>query len=382
MKTSNRPKWLRFSLRIALFAALFFACASMGSLCYFEFSPPERTCLSCHEIREPYNRWCNSAHREVSCKKCHGGSLTAGIHGIRENLKRVVSHVSKADHAGMGLSESQIATMSRQCSTCHAREYAHWQHGGHGITYLAIFLDANHNSVEQLADDCLRCHGMFNPGKIGDIVAPLNVQGPWQLKDPSLASRPAIPCLACHQVHVAGKPFSGAGKGLCTPASGPASNAGGSLCLYSRRDRAYIPAALLPIPRMQDHGKSVRVSPDFRQQLCVQCHAPNAFGQVGSGDDRTPMGVHEGLSCLACHSPHSNETRNSCTQCHPKLSHCGLDVATMDTTFRSPQSRHNIHFVRCADCHTSGVPNVTTKPAATSQPANSNAGKTSGRNEN
>ena len=56
------------------------------------------------------------------------------------------------------------------------------------------------------------------------------------------------------------------------------------------------------------------MSQDPRQALCYQCHAPrqpeagtvaavNGWGrQVGSGDDRTPMGVHEGLSCLSCHN--------------------------------------------------------------------------------
>jgi hypothetical protein len=28
----------------------------------------------------------------------------------------------------------------------------------------------------------------------------------------------------------------------------------------------------------------------------------------------------------------------------------------MDTTFQSAASRHNIHFVKCADCHVAGVP--------------------------
>jgi len=38
------------------------------------------------------------------------------------------------------------------------------------------------------------------------------------------------------------------------------------------------------------------------------------------------------------------------------FSNCGLDVETMDTTFKSTASRHNIHFVKCEDCHQSAVP--------------------------
>ena len=52
--------------------------------------------------------------------------------------------------------------------------------------------------------------------------------------------------------------------------------------------------------------------------------------QVGSGDDRTGIGVHEGLSCLACHQKHGQQTRASCANCHPRLSNCGLDVEKME----------------------------------------------------
>jgi len=107
---------------------------------------------------------------------------------------------------------------------------------------------------------------------------------------------------------------------------------------------------------MHDGERPVKMSPDSRQALCYQCHAPLANTQVNSGDDRTPMGVHEGLSCFACHDKHKQSTRASCATCHPKMSNCGLDVEKMDTTFFSKQSRHNIHFVKCADCHPKGIP--------------------------
>ena len=78
--------------------------------------------------------------------------------------------------------------------------------------------------------------------------------------------------------------------------------------------------------------------------------------QVGTGDDRTGIGVHEGISCLACHAQHGQKTRASCASCHPKMSNCGLDVEKMDTSFVSPNSKHNVHWVKCGDCHTKGVP--------------------------
>jgi hypothetical protein len=115
---------------------------------------------------------------------------------------------------------------------------------------------------------------------------------------------------------------------------------------------------------MREGSRLVKVSPDVRQALCYQCHAPLATFQVGSGDDRTGIGVHEGISCLACHQKHRQTTRASCSTCHPRLSNCGLDVEKMDTTFKSTKSPHNIHFVKCTDCHAKGVPKKRKQVAA------------------
>ena len=129
-----------------------------------------------------------------------------------------------------------------------------------------------------------------------------------------------------------------------------------SVALFDRRSLEHVPAARLTLPRMIDGERTVQTSPDRRQALCYQCHAPRASGQVFSGDDRTPTGVHEGLSCNACHAKHGQQTRASCDACHPQLSNCGLDVEVMDTTFRSAESDHDVHRVACLDCHPDGVP--------------------------
>jgi hypothetical protein len=122
------------------------------------------------------------------------------------------------------------------------------------------------------------------------------------------------------------------------------------VALLDVRQREHLPAGALPLPAVHDKGRAVKSSPDRRQGMCYQCHAPLASLEVGSGDDRTPIGVHEGLSCLACHEKHSQRTRQSCANCHPRLSNCG------DTTFLNSLSKHDIHFVKCIDCHPRGVP--------------------------
>jgi hypothetical protein len=129
-----------------------------------------------------------------------------------------------------------------------------------------------------------------------------------------------------------------------------------SLALFDRREQDYVALSRLPLPQIFEGTRFVKISPDQRQALCYQCHAPSATAQAGSGDDRTPIGVHEGLSCFACHEQHGEQTRASCATCHPQLSNCGLDVETMDTTFKSAKSPHNVHTVKCIDCHPHGVP--------------------------
>jgi len=337
-------------------AAVFLVCAVAGGLGYFEFSPPEKTCVSCHEIRASHARWSNSVHRAVSCKMCHGGSANS-VHALRENAQRVFAHLTETRHDDIRLSEEQAVRMTRACQGCHAREFAYWQRGGHGTNYAAIFLDEKHNRTEQMADQCLRCHGMFFEGKMSALALPLDTKGPWRFRDPAMAERPVIPCLACHELHAPGQPFRpGAAPAAAGATTNPPAFRRDILAFYAREEKAHFAADDLAVPKIFNEGRPVKVSADPRQRLCTQCHAPNAFGQAGTGDDRTPTGVHEGVSCVACHAPHSNDTRASCAQCHPARSSCGLDVTKMDTTFRSLKSTHNIHTMKCLDCHPAGVP--------------------------
>ena len=224
--------------------------------------------------------------------------------------------------------------MVERCQSCHRQEFAQWQSGPHSATYARIFLDKKHNQNRLLMDDCLRCHGMHFEGGIRDLVAPLDRSGPWRLVPAELAGRPAIPCLTCHGMHREGRALRK------TDVEGRV--AGPSQEITARRWRSttagpqqHVPVAELPLPAMLEGDRAVKMSPDRRQALCYQCHAAEATRQVGSGDDRTAIGVHEGISCLACHLKHGQKTRASCAECHPKMSNCGLDVEKMDTTFLS-----------------------------------------------
>ena len=338
-----------------------------GANLYYRSSQGEG-CARCHEIRPNLDTWKNSSHRTVNCVGCHASSVWT-------NARRVARHMSGTVPERVHLGLGDVMAMMNRCQSCHQQEFAQWRSGPHSTTYARIFVDPQHNRKRRLMDDCLRCHGMHFQGGIGALVQPVSTTGPWQLTDKRLADTPAIPCLACHSIHRQGEPMvkakerTGARQELFRP----------SLSLMDRRTQMYIGLAYLPIPAMLEGTGAVRMSPDRRQAVCYQCHAPTAARQVGTGDDRTPVGVHEGLSCLACHQKHGQNTRASCADCHPRLSNCGLDVEKMDTTFRDPKSRHDIHFVKCADCHPKGVPRKGAAARVVSAPMSISA-KPRGRN--
>jgi hypothetical protein len=304
-------------------------------------------CARCHEMAQPVAEWAASTHRNVACPECHGNALTTDVRFHLTNARRVFDHVLGRVPERPHLRAVDVSAILTRCRNCHSSEYASWAAGAHSVRYASIFLDAKHNRERHLMDDCLRCHGMYFEGAMRDLVAPIDNRGPWSFRNGPVSAQPAIPCLACHAVHQAGSHRATVprNEAVMTP----------SLALWDRRTGQPMPAALLPVPAMYEGDRPVVVSPDRRQALCYQCHAPLANMQVRSGDDRTPVGVHEGLSCFACHDKHGAATRWSCASCHPQLSNCGLDVETMDTSFFNKDSAHNIHSVKCADCHVKGV---------------------------
>jgi hypothetical protein len=317
-----------------------------GSL-YFESGGGTR-CTNCHEMQPQFDVWHASSHRKIGCGKCHGDALTLDVDFHRINLSRAISHLKGEMPEQINLLSRQVTKTSELCASCHRQEHAAWRSGGHSATYSKIFLDQKHNTKHMLMDDCLRCHGMYFEGGIGELVSPVSRTGPWRITRGELADAPSMPCLTCHAIHREGAVLSKstAQKEVVRP----------SLAFYDRRTQRHVPLADLSMPAVREGARAVKMSPDQRQALCYQCHAPTAGAQVGSGDDRTGIGVHEGISCLACHQQHGQSARASCKTCHPKMSNCGLDVEKMDTTFSSATSKHNIHWVKCGDCHTKGVP--------------------------
>lgn len=314
-------------------------------------------CADCHEMATAVGAIHHSPHYTAQCTDCHEASVAT-------KLRHVRVHIFAGAPEEIRLREADVREMMTKCRGCHEQEYANWHAGPHSANYAEIFTNAKHNQQRRLMDDCFRCHGMYFDGAVRDLVQPQDTKGPWRLTRGELADQATIPCQACHWIHREGA--------VETKPAARISVAGAavkdSLAFYDRREEMHFRAASLPIPQLYDGGRLLRVSADPRQGVCYQCHAPrqaetgssaamNHWGpQAGSGDDRTPMGVHEGISCVACHNGHNENARASCATCHPAMSNCGRDVEKMDTTFSDAKSAHNIHWVKCTDCHQHGVP--------------------------
>lgn len=314
---------------------------------------PERSCASCHEIVPSLEIWQNSAHREVSCADCHGTAMGNGLHSLKEKAGMVFTHLgSKEADIRVGLNEEAVLRVMEACVNCHRDEYKSWMAGGHSATYADIFLNEQHNSLERPYPDCFRCHGMYYDLGIADLVEPISLQGPWTMKERDQMEHPVIPCLACHPIHMENE-IQGHPASLDDPSAifyereerNPLTG------LYLRSERLHLRVDMLPKPAMFLDETPLLVADDPVQRLCVQCHAPNWAHEAGTEDDRTPTGVHEGLSCRACHRGHSNDARDACLTCHPAVSSCGLDVKTMNTSYFDRESPHNIHSMTCLDCH-------------------------------
>ena len=347
-----KTKFVKFLIFLPLIL-VFLMILLGGSYTYWNKANPEKTCASCHEINPSHDTWAKSAHSEISCFKCHGTALENGIHSLKKKANMVFTHVKSTPYRDeVRMTEDQILETMMRCKNCHENEYSNWLASGHSATYSDIFLDEKHNTTEQLNYDCLRCHGMFYEGTTDDLVEPISIEGPWNIKDKSHKNLATIPCLTCHKIHSPGTPAvrpDYANPNHIFYGRGMQNN---SIGLYNRHEKMHFDLANLPTPTILNGIDTVQAPTDPVYRLCIQCHAPSVWHQIGSSDDRTPTGVHEGLSCRACHEPHSNYQRNSCDKCHSEKSkNCKLDVRTMNTTYISPESENDIHRVACKDCH-------------------------------
>jgi len=206
------------------------------------------------------------------------------------------------------------------CQQCHAEEHKRWATTLHAADPAAVLLNEAHDKEELLVDECLACHTPFQAAKfhVGDFVQPLDQNGPWSIVEANVKAWEAIKCEVCHD---------------------PTSRTPHKLAYYDGTQQAY-------------------VSVKDTTELCEKCHQP------GTDDSRDLKGsVHEGVQCAACHFQKGTEMsldpHASCADCHPKANPKHPDVTQLDTTYKSAESKNDIHFLTCATCHPQGTPTPT-----------------------
>ncbi|MDR2233518.1 MAG: hypothetical protein LBE56_10395 [Tannerella sp.] len=281
---------------------------------------PQFTCAQCHEISPSHAQWTTSAHADIKCSECHGTATSDGITSFVDKANMVWVHFTndRIQNADIHLNERQVMDVHNRCIACHQSEHAGWLASGHGANYGEIFMDSVHNAVEKPYWDCLRCHGMFYDGNINDLMDLESISpADWQLRDKQQEELPTMPCLACHQMHTDNPVSERYVRLNGTSRSDPARNP--RTALYIRGEKRYLRTDMLSQPAMYEGDSLIQIASDPNTLLCMQCHAPNAHHIVGSEDDCTVTGAHQGISCIACHRPHSGETQQSCMQCHPSL---------------------------------------------------------------
>lgn len=311
MKKIKKGHLILFSAALAMLIFMWVGYGTWNSI------DPEHTCAQCHEIAPSHVSWKNSAHAEVRCVECHGTALSNGFHSLKEKARMVYVHIfGNQYNDDIHLTEAQMLELSDRCIACHRSEHAGWLASGHAVNYREIFMDSAHNAMEKPYWDCFRCHGMFYDGDIHTLMSLDGAPHEWAIRNEEQAMRPTVSCLACHQIHTenpVSERYVSSADTVKSVRHYPRT------ALYMRADKMYLRSDHLTRVAMMDGDRVVNSATDDNTLLCMQCHAPNHLRQVGSEDDRTPTGVHEGLSCTACHKPHSNETRGSCAQCHPLL---------------------------------------------------------------
>jgi len=310
---------------------------------------PDYTCARCHSIAPSHRSWVGSAHAGVHCTACHGTATSEGFRSLTEKSGMILTHFSgEKNPEDIRLNETQVLDVAARCVQCHQAEHAGWLASGHAVNYREIFMDAKHNAMEKPYSDCLRCHGMFYAGNISDLMSLEGEPSSWAIKHIKQEKRSAIPCLVCHQIHTE-NPVS---MRYVSSMDSSKMARNPRTALYLRADKMHLRSDMLTPVWMKDNGLPVNRAIDHNTLLCQQCHAPDYVHTAGSQDDRTPVGVHEGISCTACHKVHSGDTRESCLQCHAEVSaNCKLDVRKMNTTYLSNESPNDIHRINCTSCH-------------------------------
>lgn len=334
-------------------------------------------CLSCHLMRDPFERFAQSAHRDLGCKACHQPTFTArstmALTQIIEQPEELKTHaevpnerceechvtgdpekweqISQTAGHRVHLNSDQPQLQGLTCVQCHSssvHEFATTdktcgQAECHETTKVRL------GKMGQLTIHCASCHNFSAPVAASATADTLAV-----------ALRPEREeCLSCHAMRrlVADFPENDPHAGACGACHNP-------------HDQTTPQQAVQSCATAGCHERVDTITA-FHRGLgpgvlteCTRCHTAHQFNSKGT-------------SCIGCHTdiyqrgpitapalglrPASNDSlrfeharhRNvECTQCHDtQTSHGGVTL----TSFTTCQQCHHADNVRqtaqCLSCH-------------------------------
>jgi hypothetical protein len=299
-------------------------------------------CMSCHLMRDPFDRFAQSEHRGLGCKACHQPTMVVrtqmALTQILENPEEIVTHahvpnavcaechirgnpekwrlISGAAGHRVHLESQDPTLRGLQCVQCHASSLHEFsatdrtcaQSGCHETTEVRL------GRMGGLTIHCVSCHDFNAP--VATAIPPDTL---------ALALRPQREeCLSCHAMRVLVRDFP-------DHASDPHAGACGAC-----------------------HDPHEQTTPAQAVQSC-------AAGGCHSRVD-TVSAFHRGLGpsvlsqCTSCHAAHVFSAPTDCLQCHQDVFRTPatlLPAARMGRpradSLRFEHARHR--DVQCTACH-------------------------------
>lgn len=152
---------------------------------YVEHNP--NFCVSCHTMKEPFQKWKEGTHAMVNCHECHRQSKVDSLHQVWMYLTLrpdKVEHHPHLDHT--------------VCARCHMNESQRWhdveETAGHKIHF------------QKAGIECLDCHGVA----IHNIAKPKNVCISCHDDKADMKNKMAfVHCTSCHNFLAQGKGMEG-----------------------------------------------------------------------------------------------------------------------------------------------------------------------------
>jgi nitrate/TMAO reductase-like tetraheme cytochrome c subunit len=265
---------------ILLLLAVSVSGAILGSRYYRQTQDDPQFCATCHLMKEAFDSWERSRHRDIKCQICH--RMT-----ILEQNRLLVSFVVKGKTGPEKQAHGKLAPW-KSCRDCHFAEaeqgsvsmrksYGHAKH----VFMENIGCENCHtgelHNFEPQEKACSRCHS-------DKLVHGLGMEG--------------LSCLKCHTY------------GEKTP-------------------------KMVSTKRCEECHKNVRPTGPMAHFACFDCHKPHGKIKLSSGDclgechgNESKVGQHglhmrkTRLECLDCHKAHKwvigmAEARGLCNRCHP-----------------------------------------------------------------